>query len=399
MKLIILLISLFCFSLSGGNDDDWAQFRGRNRDGISHSIAQLKPWPPDGPKLVWQIDLGAGFSGISVSGNRVFTMYADGKSEFLACFELETGKEAWRIKVDDMLENQHGNGPRSTPAVDEQRVYGLSSRGHLIAVEKRSGKLQWETFCKQSFGGKPPFHGFSSSPLVEENKLLLQTEAGNGKALAAFDKRTGQVLWTAGYGGDGYCSPTSFLLNGERQFLFVAAQKAVALSTAGKIAWEKSAGPGLIAMPLFIAPDKIFVVGSGHVNGALMKIAKRQDNYAIEEIWSNNVLKNSFNAPVYFNDHLYGFSGAFFVCVDLATGTRQWAQRGFDEGSVVLAGEHLIIMGGTGNMALVKATPEKYLEVGGFQALQGKCWTSPTIAQGKLLLRNHVRMVCYDLNN
>ncbi|MCI0695611.1 PQQ-like beta-propeller repeat protein [candidate division KSB1 bacterium] len=394
---LALGVGVFPLAVNSVGDDDWPQFRGKNRDGVAHAVAEIKPWPKEGPRLAWQVDIGEGFSGISVAGDRIFTMFADGKNEFLASFELASGKEVWRVKVDEMLKNRHGNGPRSTPAVDEQNVYGLSSRGHLMAVEKKTGKLQWEAFCKQDFRSEGPGHGFSSSPLVEGNMLLLQTEAGNGKAVAAFDKRSGRVLWTAGYGGDGYCSPTSFIYNGERQFIFVASGKAVALSPAGKILWEKRAGPGLIAMPLFIAPDKVFIPGSGETNGMLMKIAKMQNNFAVEEVWSNNQLRDSFNSPIFYNDHLYGFSGAFLVCIDLATGARKWAQRGFGEGSVVLAGGHLITMGGKGNIALAQATPEKYLEVGSIQALRGKCWTAPTIARNKLLLRNHVEMVCYDL--
>lgn len=399
MKWLLPILGLCVFPLAVNSvgDDDWPQFRGKNRDGIAHAVAEIKPWPKEGPRLCWQVDIGEGFSGISVSGDRIFTMFADGKNEFLACFELASGKEVWRIQVDAMLKNQHGNGPRSTPAADEQNVYGLSSRGHLIAVEKKTGKLQWEVSCKQDFRSEGPGHGFSSSPLVEENMLLLQTEAGNGKALVAFDKRSGRILWTTGFGGDGYCSPTSFVFDGKRQFLFVASEKALSLSAAGKILWEKRAGPGLIAMPLFIAPDKVFIPGSGEVNGSLLKIAKMQNHFAVEAVWSNNQLRGGFNAPVFYNEHLYGFSGAFLICVDLATGRRKWAQRGFGEGSVVLAGGHLIVMGGKGNIALVQATPEKYLEVGSFQALQGKCWTSPAIARGKLLLRNHEKMVCYDL--
>ncbi|MGH7598083.1 MAG: PQQ-binding-like beta-propeller repeat protein, partial [bacterium] len=395
--LTTLVLCVFPLAVNSVGDDDWPQFRGRNRDGIANAISEIKPWPKAGPRLAWQVNIGEGFSGISVSGDRIFTMFADGKSEFLASFELASGKEVWRVKVDEMLKNQHGNGPRSTPAVDEQNAYGLSSRGHLVAVEKKTGKLQWEAFCKKDFRSDGPGHGFSSSPLVEENMLLLQTEAGNGKALVAFNKRSGQILWTTGYGGDGYCSPTSFVFDGERQFLFVASEKAAALSAAGKTLWEKRAGPGLIAMPLFIAPDKIFILGSGETNGMLMKIAKMQNNFAVEEVWSNNQLRDSFGSPVLYKDHLYGCSGAFLVCIDLATGTRKWTQRGFGEGSVILAGGYLIIMGGKGNLAVAQATPEKYLEIGSFQALRGKCWTAPTIAQGKLLLRNHVEMVCYDL--
>jgi outer membrane protein assembly factor BamB len=393
----ILVLCAFPLAVNSVDEDDWPQFRGKNRNGIALAIAEIKPWPKEGPRLAWRLNIGEGFSGISVSGDRIFTMFADGKNEFLASFELASGKEVWRVQVDKMLKNQHGNGPRSTPAVDEQNVYGLSSRGHLIAVEKKTGKLQWEAFCKQEFRSDGPGHGFSSSPLVEENMLLLQTEAGNGKALVAFDKRSGRILWNAGYGGEGHCSPTSFVFNGERQFLFVASEKAIALSAAGKTLWEKRAGPGLIAMPLFIAPDKVFILGSGEADGVLLKIAKMQNHFVVEKVWSNNQLHESFNSPVFYEGHLYGFSGAFLVCVDLATGTRKWAQRGFSEGSVVLAGGHLIVMGGKGNLVLAQATPEKYLELGSFQALRGKCWTAPTIARGKLLLRNHVEMVCYDL--
>jgi outer membrane protein assembly factor BamB len=396
-SLPLLGVCFLPLAVNSVGDDDWPQFRGKNRDGVAHAVAEIKSWPKEGPRLAWQVDIGAGFSGISVYGDRIFTMFADGKNEFLGCFELASGKEIWRVQVDEMLKNQHGNGPRSTPAVDEQNVYGLSSRGHLMAVEKKTGKLQWKAFCKQDFQGEGPDLGFSSSPLVEENMLILQTGAVNGKALVAFDKRSGRILWTTGYGGEGYCSPTSFVIGGERQFLYVVSEKAVALSVAGKTLWEKRAGPGLIAMPLFIAPDKVFILGSGGGNGVLLKIAKAQNNFAAEEVWSNNQLRDSFGAPVFYNGHLYGFSGAFLVCADLATGARKWAQRGFGAGAVVLAGAHLIVMGEKGNVALVQATPEKYLEIGGFQALQGKCWTAPTIARGKLLLRNHVKMVCYDL--
>ncbi len=396
----LLLIVLSVTTIADDkNRDPWPQYRGPNRDGIAHSKELLKSWPENGPKLVWKKPIGDGFSGISISEGKMYTMFAEDSVDYLVCFDEKDAKELWRLDVGKMFISEFGNGPRSTPTLDGDVVYALSSNGNLYAANKNSGKTIWTVTFKELFETKTPIRGFSVSPLIDENLLITDVGGGKNEAVAAFDKRTGKVLWTALSSNPNYSSPVAVNFNEVRQFIFVLSGRVVSISTKGDSLWSMPVKKGVVAMPIYIAPDKLFISSAIDAGCSLIKMVAANDSIQTEEVWSNSVLNNHFNSSVYYNNHLYGFSNATLKCVDVETGKQKWAKRGYGKGSLILSEEHFIVLSDRGRLALIEATSESYNEISRFQAIKGKSWTSPTLVDGKLYLRNRTEMACFDIGN
>ncbi|MCZ6676719.1 MAG: PQQ-binding-like beta-propeller repeat protein [Candidatus Poribacteria bacterium] len=381
---------------------EWHQWRGPNRDGISHETEILKDWPTDGPKELWRIPLGEGFSGISISNGRAYTMYVRGEDEIVVCLDASTGKEIWRYLSDYRYENrQGGDGPRSTPTVDDDKVYVLSAYGRLVALDANTGKQLWDHDFTEAFGSAIPQHGFSTSPLVEENLLLVEVGGADGKSLVAFDKASGKLIWNTEAYPSGYSSPIVITVNDIRQAIFLTGDALVSLSPKdGHVNWRYRWEPGRrdqnSVTPVFIPPDKVFI--SSRDEGAVVQIRWTAEEMRIEEVWRDRVLKNRFSTSVGYNGYLYGFDNTIFKCIDADTGAEQWKTRGFGQGTAIYADGHLIVLGESGNLALVEATHTGYIEIAQTQVLSGRCWTVPTLSAGRLYLRNLDELVCLDLS-
>jgi outer membrane protein assembly factor BamB len=368
----------------------------------------LQDWPTEGPKTLWRIPAGEGYSGMAVANGKLFTMWNEEKSQFLFCFEASSGKELWRYRIGEYFLNQYGNGPRSTPVVDGTTVYAVSARGRLDAVDLTNGQPRWSHDLAAEYGGQIPSIGYSSSPVVDDEKLIVEVGGNDGFAFAAFNKYTGELLWHSQTDLPAYSSPIVATINGTRQVVFLSAEGLFAVSPEnGSLHWQYSwktlcpatGIPLNAATPIFIAPDKIFISsGYGTISGAtVVQLREVKKQFVAETLWNNQDMKNLVNSSVFFENHIYGFDDGIFKCLDAITGKEKWKARGFERGSLIVAGGHLIVLGERGKLALVEATPEAFKEVASVEILRGKCWTSPTLANGKLYLRNQKEMVCLDL--
>lgn len=405
-----ILASLCAQPLLAGDEDSdtWPQYRGKYRDGISHSKDLLPSWPAEGPREVWRVAVGPGFSGISLSGDRLYTMFAADSTDFLVCYNAADARELWRYPLGEMFLEEFGNGPRSTPTVDETTVYALSARGVLCAVDKASGRALWKVSFGEKFDSETPQRGFAMSPLIDNGLVIIETGGlvqaeGEEKIfntnIAAFDKKSGELRWQYNInpGRAGYCSPVAVDWQGNHRIVFLTSRKAIAFSDDGAVAWQAEALPGIVGMPVFIAPDKLFVSSSLDLGCKLLQIDASGDSVQVADVWANREMKNHFNSTLYHNGHLYGFSNATLKCLDAASGEMRWAKRGYGKGSVIATEQQLIILSDRGLLALAEASPEKFTEISRIQALNGKSWTAPTLVGGRLYLRNQSEMVCYDL--
>ena len=381
--------------------EGWPQYRGPARTGISDETGLLKSWSAPGPKVVWKAPLGEGFSGISVVGDRLYTMYGAGEDDILACYATTDGHEIWKLRVDKKWTDDVGNGPRATPTVSGDVVYTLSGRGKLVAVKTAGGEKIWETDLTDKVNAKIPHWGVSTSPLVEGDLLILDAGGGSNKSVVAVDRKSGAIRWTAHSDDPGYSAPLAVEIGGVRQVLSFAGSSLVSVTPAdGKILWSvpwKTPYNVNAAMPVFIPPDKVFISSSYDTGAAVYQITKGGNGFTTKELWKSRVMKNHFNSSVFYKGYLYGFDDRNLKCIDAETGMEKWKQTGFNKGSLLLADGRLIIFSEQGLLAMAEATPEGYKEQGRAQILEGRTWTMPTLAGKKLYLRNEKVMVALEM--
>lgn len=382
-------------------ESPWNQFRGPAGDGLSAEKGLLESWPADGPPELWRLDLGPAFSGITAAGDHLFTMTSDADGEYAVSLDLATGREVWRTRVGGQFEESFGNGPRSTPAIDGDRVFVLGSRGDLHALGRKDGAVQWSVDFKEAFGVEIPRRGFSGSIVLADDLLILQPGGPGGRSLAGVDKTSGEVRWTTGEDATGYSTPLLVGAGKERRAIVLSPTHALAVTPAGKVLWRHEFGPDIgvkPAIPVQVAPDQFFFSASYDLGGLLLREIGEGAERRVEEVWTSRAMRNHFNASVEIDGFLYGFDNATLKCLKVADASTAWAKRGgLGKGSLIYADGRLIVLTETGELRLVAADPEAYRELGRVQALSGRSWTSPTLYRGHLIVRNVAEIVAYDL--
>jgi outer membrane protein assembly factor BamB len=380
---------------------DWPMFRGPGAAGVSPETGLLAAWPAEGPRQLWRVPLGEGYSALSVAGGRVYTLFADADDELVVALDAATGKELWRHRLDAKYFDGQGNGPRSTPTVEHGTVYAYGARAKLAALDAESGRVLWTQDLKRAFGARPPQWGVSASPRVVGDLLLVDAGGRDGASIVALDRRSGVVKWTAGDDLQGYSVPLVVEIGGRRMAVFFTGTKLVGLDPAdGEILWStgwETSYDVNAAAPVFVPPNRIFVSSGYGVGAALFEVKVQGARASVAEVWRTKRMKNQFSSSVYHDGHLYGFDDSILKCLDAATGEETWKARGFGHGSLMLADGRLYVLSDRGTLALVEARPDAYTEVARFDPLDGKCWTMPSLASGRLFLRDEEEVVAYDV--
>jgi len=385
------------------NRHDWPQWRGPNRDGVSKETDLLKTWPAAGPRVVWRVQLGEGFSSIALARGYAYTMFSKGNDEHLVCFDANSGAEKWRFRTDDKYRNSWGNGPRVTPAVVGDHVYTVSANARLYALDAKTGARLWQHNLPGEFGGYIPELGYSNSPLIAGDLLLVAGCGGQDQSILGFNRKDGRLVWASCNDHPGYSSPIMISVQSISQAVFFMGSSIVSVSPSdGKILWNyswRSSDYENTATPLFIPNDKLFF-SSPHPRAegtVVLQVMASGGRVNAAPIWKNNVMQLHFASAVLHENFLYGTDRYILKCIDARTGEQKWQQRGFGEGALILVDGHLLVLGTSGNLALVEATPETYKEKTSAQILKGRCFTPPAFADGKLYLRNETEIVCLNL--
>lgn len=383
-----------------GADGDWPQWRGPRHDGISRETGLLASWPEEGPPTLWRIPLGEGYSAVSVVDGKAYTMYSTEADEWVVCIDVADGSVVWKTRSDKALENEYGNGPRATPTIDAGRVYTHGATGSLLCLDANTGDKIWGFNTLEKFGAKPLEFGMSASPVVIGEMLVVVVGAPDGKSLVALNKTSGEVLWTSLNDLAGYSTPIHIDVDGTKQIVVLTGKFVVGVAAGdGRELWRHPWETTLdanVATP--ICHDGRLFISSGYGTGcALFHLSVTDGVAAAEELWDSKSMKNYFSTSVLHNGYLYGFNNTMLTCMEFDTGDVAWRQRGFNKGSVLMADGKLIILGERGTLALAKASAEDYEEISRVGIFEGKCWTVPTVAGGKLFLRNEEELVCLNL--
>ncbi|HUT57186.1 MAG TPA: PQQ-binding-like beta-propeller repeat protein [Phycisphaerae bacterium] len=387
---------------------DWPQWRGPNRNGVS---PEKITWPASGPKQLWKAAVGKGYSSVSISHGRAYTMGSTNSPDVdtVWCLDAKTGTVVWKYSYPCHNPDKQYPGPRATPTVDGNLVYTVSYSGQLHALNAETGAVVWGVDYMKDFGSRirgSNRHGFSGSPLVDGN-LLLANVGGKGASVVAFDKTTGNVVWKSGDDPPTFSSPVTFALGAQRIVAMFGASGLFGYNLAdGKLLWNvesKCNGNVLNAPDPVVNGDKIFITsgvgGPGSGEGCfLLKIA---DGNATA-VYRNTNLLSQIASPVFIDGVLYCCSGYVsrkgMVCLDFDTGDIKWKNPKVC-GSLIAAGNRLIIQSVTGHLIVAEASPDGYKEIGRAPVLTGRCWTAPSLANGCVYCRNTAGdVVCFDLS-
>jgi len=405
-----LLTAVFALVTLGSNELlaglDWPQWRGPDRTDVSKETGLLKSWPEGGPKRVWLFEnAGNGYSGPAIVKGKLFTLGTRDGNEILLILDATTGKEIGVVKLGPVLDNDWGDGPRGTPAVDDDRVYALSGRGNLACIQISDRKVLWQVTMK-SLGGEIPKWGYTESVTVDGNKVLC-TPGGSKGTMAALDKLTGKVIWQSKDFTEPahYSSIVPAKINGITHYIQRTEKNVIGIKADdGKLLWETTFPGRTAVIPTPIVRDNQIYVTAGYGSGS--KSVRIGAGNEVATVYENKVMKNHHGGVVLIGDHIYGHADPGWVCQDFKTGESVWMHRTFGKGALGAADGMLYAVEETsGTVVLVAASPAGWKESGRFtlnpqtkiRSSRGRIWTHPVISQGKLYLRDQDIIYCYDV--
>jgi outer membrane protein assembly factor BamB len=380
----------------------WTDFRGPARDGAYRERPIVTSWPAAGLTPIWKQPAGGGYASFVVAGGRAFTIEQRGRDEVVAAYDVATGRELWtNTWPAEFRESMGGDGPRATPTWSGGVVYALGATGELRALDDAAGRVRWRTNILEDSGVSNLQWGMAAAPLVVDDALIVLPGGPNDQSVAAYDRRTGVRLWSALGDAQAYASPMLVTLDGVRQLLVFSAARLMGLAVdGGALLWEYPwPGPNGInaAQPLMLGGNRIFLSSGYGMGAAVVEVTAGPDRFAVREVWRNNRMKNRFASSVLHEGVIYGLDESILAAIDAATGELKWKGGRYGYGQLLLAGGHLIVLTEDGDLALVRARPDRHEELGRFPVLSGKTWNPPAMAGGYLLVRNLAEMAAFDL--
>lgn len=385
--------------------EEWPGFRGAERTSrASEEVAPLD-WEAKPPEELWQRRVGPAWSSMCLVSGRLFTQEQRGDVEVVTCYDANTGEPIWEHAEESRFEEiTSGAGPRATPTFADGRIYAYGARAVLVSLDAATGEVLWRHDLMEEVDAPLPVWGFSSSPLVFENRVVVYAGGSGDNGLMAFDADTGEVEWSIPSQGMNFSSPQLIDVGGEKQIVFVEpnATKGFDPETAEEL-WQYELGQendSPMVQPQQIGPTALAVPLGDGVGVARIEISKEPSGkWTVDEVWRSRDLKPSFNDFVHYDGYLYGFDKEIFACIDAETGKRAWKRGRFGFGQVLLlesAGQ-LVVSTEEGDIVIVEADPDGLQERGRVKALSGKTWNHHAVANGRLYVRNAEEMKCLRL--
>ncbi|MBA4148792.1 MAG: PQQ-binding-like beta-propeller repeat protein [Verrucomicrobia bacterium] len=399
---------------------DWPQYRGPAHDGSTPEKISTR-WPAAGPEQLWKIETPAGFSSFSVSDRKAFTQVARNiegvPREVCIAVDAKTGKELWAYPVGFVKyghdggnagssDNKGGDGPRSTPTVDGDRVYVMSSDLTLFCLNVADGKKIWSRDLMKEHAGRNISWKNAASPLLDGD-LIFVAGGGEGEALLGIRTKDGSVAWKGEDDMMTHATPVAATILEQRQIIFFTQAGLVSvMPESGKVLWRyKFPFRTSTAASPVVCGDIVFCSAGYGVGAGAVKINKSGSTFSATELWrKQNQLINHWSTPVHKDGYLYGmfsfkqYDRGPLKCIEVATGKEMWEQPGFGPGNVVLVDGNILALGDRGQLVLTEGTPEKYNELARAKVVEGKCWSTPVVSGGRAYVRSTTEGVCLDVS-
>jgi outer membrane protein assembly factor BamB len=395
--------SLSASALAG----DWLQWGGPSRDFRCQAEKLAEKWPDAGPPKAWEQDLGDGYSAVLAQGDTIYAMTRQESKEVLRALNAETGEPRWEstyeAPIPAGMDESFGIGPRGTPTIDGDRIFTIGIGAILSCFDKQTGELVWQTDLLTKFGATIPRWGYSSSPLVYQD-LLIVPVGGSGQAVMAFDAKTGATRWGNIDGENGYSSPLIIRVGGQEQLVMLLAKRVVGLDPAsGDEIWShphETSYDVNATTPCWGADNLLFISSAYGTGARVIELKREGAKTTAQELWADKKLGVHHGTVVRDGDIVYcsvGMMGpTFLAAADIRTGKVHWRER-FPKATLVQAGDKLVALGEDGTLALLKPTAEKLEILSKVDFLTDKAWTVPTLVGNRLYARDLKSIVAVDL--
>ncbi len=387
--------------VSAGPASDYPQFLGPARNASLVDIA-LKDWTNHPPREIWRRPVGAGWSAFAVVGTHAVTQEQRGELECVVSYDLLAGEERWVHADTARFETTIGGvGPRATPTIHEGRVYAYGALGQLNCLDLESGREIWSRNPIEENGVEPPDWGNSCSPLLHDGAVIVSAGGDRDNALIAFEAGTGAVRWQAGNSDAGYSSPTLVRVANQDQILiFNERQLAGHDAWSGEPLWTHPWPDGTFStsQPVVLPGNRIFLSSGYGIGAKMFRIDGKEAGFTPSIVWESPRLKAKFTNVVIHGGYIYGLDDGILVCLDPETGQRKWKRGRYGHGQVLLVSDRLIVQTEDGDLALVDANPEAFVETASQPALDSKTWNNPAFAPPYLIVRNDREAICFELS-
>lgn len=384
MKLQALTLVWLGMAVMASNDKTWPQYMGPHRDGTTRTDNFFK-----GPlrlERLWIQALGSGYSSITVGANRLYVMHAAGEMDALTCYEASSGRLIWTYPYGPAFAKVGASepGPLSMPVLDGDRIMAVGAGGEFFCLDTSSGKRIWQHQLVADYGAKPVDTGMTTSPMVYGDLVLLNLGDQKDKAIAAFNKNSGDLVWHLGSEKISFQSPTMMKLNGRDQIVTLSEGKLRGLNPkSGAIIWEQDGQEWIFAIQA--GGDGMLL---SHFRGiAYHRLQKSAAGLSLKEVWSSYDVNLEYDMPIVYQDHVYGFRTGIMSCLDLKTGKERWSSWQTGGGMAIMANDHLGILCDDGMFRVVHARPEGYLERASIKVFEKSGITEPSFADGVFYMR------------
>ena len=400
-------------SQASGQTSDWLHCRGPAYDGHAPTSGVHLPWPAQGPRVLWRKSVGEGYSGLVVSGPRVYSQFQTLGGQYLICLDLRTSRERWRTRYNwPWQPDSEWPGPFGTPTLANGKVYFTDCFGLVHCADALNGHLVWSVNLPERFGMEPPAFGYAITPLVYDGKVIVPV-GGKGHAVVAFRADNGAVVWQTGDEPANYSSCILVSVGGIHQVVAYLESSASGLDPLTgrelwRYSWGEQYGPHG-TWPLYQEPF-LFYALPFRCGGHALELSRTQEGARATVAWTNNVLSMDMLSGVIVDGFIYGFdvrdfqtttnrpTRGLFKCVELATGRQRWVSTLPGHASVLACGHRLLLLNETGVLIAAEASPTAYQELARAPIFPKQpCWTAPALCGGLLVVRSHREFVCLDL--
>ena len=418
-KIGLMMVAMLVITGMDTFAQDWPQWRGANRDGVSKETGLNLDWTTKKPPLAWTFkQAGAGYSAPTIVGATLYCQGAADGKDFAFALNTQNGTLKWKQELGDWYAEERGNGPRGAVTVDGDKLYLIRGGGQIHCLSAADGKMLWQKDFTKDFKGKLMSQwGFSESPLVDGN-LVICSPGGSSGTMVALDKNTGATVWrsTAWTDDAAYSSAVVAEVGGIRQYIQQSSKGVAGIAAKdGKVLWRvENPAYRTAVIPTAIFSDNMVYVTNGYNGGCMgIKLSKDGDGIKAETVYTNKIITNQHGGVVLINGNVFGFSenpSASWICQNFKTGEVVWSQKGQEvgvgKGAVYGVGDRLLLLEEkTGSITVIAASPDGWKSFGKMEipqrstveSLDKMVWTHLVVANGKLYQRDHDLLFCYNL--